>query len=66
MFALNLDPDGTTFWTGDDQTGTVYHVDIATGAIITSFTSNPITGLSDSPLWASCGQRWTTRRPRVS
>jgi len=45
MFALNLDPDNTTFWTGDDGNGTVYHVDIATGAILGSFPSNPLTGL---------------------
>jgi hypothetical protein len=45
IFALNLDPDNTTFWTGDDQTGQVYHVDIATGAILGSFPTNPSTGL---------------------
>ena len=45
LFALNLDPDNTTFWTGDDQNGVVYHVDIATGAVLGSFPSNPSTGL---------------------
>ena len=32
-FALNLDPNGTDFWTADIQTGEVWEVNIATGAI---------------------------------
>ena len=36
-FALNLDPDGTTFWTGSFGNDNLYRVDIATGAVITSF-----------------------------
>lgn len=31
LFALNLDPNGTSFWTGDDTTGILYKVNIATG-----------------------------------
>jgi uncharacterized repeat protein (TIGR01451 family) len=30
-FALNLDPDGTSFWTGSFNTGNFYKVDLATG-----------------------------------
>ena len=45
LFALNLDPDGTSFWTGDDGNGEVYHVDIATGNILGQFNSAPATGL---------------------
>jgi len=43
LFALNLDPDGTSFWTGDLQTGQIFRLDIATGATITQFfsTINP-------------------------
>ncbi len=37
LFALNLDPDNKTFWTADYGTGNVYHVDIATGAVVRSF-----------------------------
>lgn len=53
LFALNLDPDGTTFWTSDDggadvndnSGGTVYHFDIATGALLGQFnTGTPSTG----------------------
>jgi PEP-CTERM motif len=32
-FSLNLDPNGTDFWTGDDATGTIWEINIATGAI---------------------------------
>lgn len=33
IFALSLDPDGKSFWTADLLAGTVWKVDIATGAI---------------------------------
>jgi hypothetical protein len=36
-FALNLDPDGTSFWSADYSTNNVYKFDIATGAILLSF-----------------------------
>jgi Big-like domain-containing protein len=32
LFAMNLDPDGTTFWTADYGNGNVWHINIATGA----------------------------------
>jgi streptogramin lyase len=34
LFAINLDPDGTSFWTADLISGEVFKVDIATGTII--------------------------------
>jgi hypothetical protein len=37
LFALNLDPDGTTFWTGGLGNGQVYRMNIATGAQVTSW-----------------------------
>jgi hypothetical protein len=45
LFSMNLDPDGTTFWTGDDSDGNVFHVNIATGAVLSQFNSSPSTGL---------------------
>ncbi len=43
FFALNLDPDGTSFWTGGYSTGNIYRVDIASGPpAITSFTAPPV------------------------
>jgi sugar lactone lactonase YvrE len=39
LFALNLDPDGKTFWTADLETGNVYRFDIATGKQLIEFNS---------------------------
>ena len=39
IFALNLDPDGTSFWTADLPTGVIYRFDIASGNQLTSFTA---------------------------
>ena len=36
-FALNLDPDGTSFWSADFTTGDVFKFDVATGAVLKSF-----------------------------
>ena len=36
-FAVNLDPDGLSFWTGDYFTGQVFRINLATGAVITQF-----------------------------
>ena len=33
LFAMSLDPDGTSFWTGDSTSGDVWEVNIATGAV---------------------------------
>jgi hypothetical protein len=38
-FALNLDPNGTDFWTGDSISGNIWEVNIATGAIDKQFAS---------------------------
>jgi hypothetical protein len=46
LFAMNLDPDDTTFWTGDIQTGEVSRVDIATGNVLTQFNSSPSSQLA--------------------
>ena len=50
-FALNLDPNGTDFWTADINTGEVWEVNIVSGAIDENWFSSyhsgsePITGL---------------------
>lgn len=46
FFALSLDPDGVTFWTGGYSTGNIYRINIATGANVTSFTAAPNFGLA--------------------
>ncbi len=34
LFALSLDPDGTSFWTGDAVSGGLWRIDMATGNIL--------------------------------
>ena len=41
LFAMNLDPDNTSFWTAGIFSGEVYHVDIESGTVIASFNSGP-------------------------
>jgi WD40 repeat protein len=45
FFAMNLDPDGTSFWSGDLDDGDVYKFDIATGAVLGSFNAGISTAL---------------------
>ncbi|HLO29546.1 MAG TPA: PKD domain-containing protein [Anaerolineales bacterium] len=49
FFAMNLDPDNTSFWTGGFNSGNIYRIDIATGKVLTSFkapTENGLAGLA--------------------
>ncbi len=39
LFALNLDPDTTSFWTADGNSGQVFKVDIQTGTVLQSWSS---------------------------
>ena len=39
LFALNLDPDGTSFWTADLITGNIFRFDIASGTQLVTFVS---------------------------
>jgi hypothetical protein len=34
LFAVNLDPNGTSFWTGDSYSGNIWQVDIASGQVL--------------------------------
>jgi sugar lactone lactonase YvrE len=46
-FALNIDPDGTSFWSADYSSGKIFQFDIATGAILDGFTApSNISGLT--------------------
>ena len=40
LFALNLDPDGTSFWTADYFSGEVFKVDIGTGNILQQWSAS--------------------------
>ncbi|HTP09350.1 MAG TPA: hypothetical protein VMP08_13935 [Anaerolineae bacterium] len=44
LFALNLDSDGTSFWTAGLGSGKVYKVDIASGTLLKSFDAHPFVG----------------------
>ena len=39
-FALNLDPDGVSFWSADYFTGTVYRFSLSTGQVLTTMQSS--------------------------
>ncbi len=45
-FAMNLDPDGESFWTGGYFTGNVYRFRISDGALLTSFNTSPFSTLA--------------------
>jgi hypothetical protein len=34
LFAVSVDPDGTSFWTGDSFSGNIWQVDLATGQVL--------------------------------
>jgi len=40
FFALNLDPNGTSFWSGDFSTGAFFKFDIATGTVLAQTNTN--------------------------
>lgn len=42
-FAMNIDPDGASFWSASFNTGQIYRFDIASGAVITTFPSGAAT-----------------------
>jgi hypothetical protein len=48
LFALNLDPDGTSFWTAGVHSGNVYRVDIESGTVLANFNtgSGGVSGLA--------------------
>jgi len=53
LFALNLDPDGTSFWTATLNSGHVYRIDIAAGNQIKDFSCFPNTQMGGL---AVCGE----------
>ena len=45
LFSLNLDPDGTSFWTADIG-GKLFKVNIASGTVVQSWTSSGVPGFT--------------------
>jgi DNA-binding beta-propeller fold protein YncE len=39
LFSLNVNPDGTSFWAGDDRSGIIYEFDIATGNLLATIST---------------------------
>ena len=46
FFALNLDPDGSTFWSGDQFTNDLFQFDIASGNLVQTIDTNLNVGSS--------------------
>ena len=48
LFALSIDPSGTSFWTGDADSGNIYQINLASGAVMRTITgaSGTLFGLS--------------------
>ena len=46
FFALNLDPDGSSFWSAGYTSGTVYNFSLASGSLLTSFDGSGPGGIS--------------------
>jgi streptogramin lyase len=63
LFALNLDPDGTSFWTGDVNNGLVARVDIASGTVLKSFSSSGAPGFTDLAGLSVKGERTVVTLP---
>jgi hypothetical protein len=55
-FALNLDPNGTSFWSAETRTGNFYRFNIATGDVISGNPPEvgPINATSGSRLYGLC------------
>lgn len=66
---VDLDPDGTSFWAGDDYLGSATKIDIATGAVLASFpVPQNVNGLSvfGAPSAANVASPTGTPTPVVS
>ena len=48
LFAMSVDPSGTSFWTGDSTSGNIYQINMASGAVMQTITgaSGNLYGLS--------------------
>jgi hypothetical protein len=70
LFALNLDPDGTTFWTADISTGLITRINIATGAQVKQIDGNPNTDLAGLAVFGercqSCPASLTLKPPTAT
>jgi sugar lactone lactonase YvrE len=56
FFAMNLDPDGQTFWTADINSGLITRINIATGAQVTQFSGGVETALAGLAIFGEITQ----------
>ncbi|MDP2673418.1 MAG: hypothetical protein Q8Q00_00720 [Dehalococcoidia bacterium] len=66
IFALNLDPDGTSFWTADYSSGNVFKFDIASGTELLTFNVPPNTSLSGLAVFGEVTAAQPTPTPTPS
>ena len=66
IFALNLDPDGTSFWTADYSSGNVFKFDIASGTELLTFNVPPNTSLSGLAVFGEVTAAQPTPTPTTS
>jgi hypothetical protein len=68
LFALNIDPDGTTFWTGDLFTGEVWRINIESGEVITTFNTGIATALGGLSIVGeiTCGTQQISLAPATA
>jgi hypothetical protein len=60
LFALNIDPDGSSFWTAGYSSGNIYHIDIATGSQLGAFNAPHTTSVAGLAIFGEATQGCTT------
>lgn len=60
LFALNIDPDGTSFWTAGYSSGNIYHIDIASGNQLGEFNAAHTTSVAGLAIYGEVTQGCTT------
>ncbi|HWX97896.1 MAG TPA: hypothetical protein VNZ01_13725 [Solirubrobacteraceae bacterium] len=68
LFALNIDPDGTTFWTGDLFTGEVWRINIESGEVVTTFNTGIVSALGGLSIVGeiTCGSQQISLAPTTA
>jgi DNA-binding beta-propeller fold protein YncE len=60
LFALNLDPDGVSYWTAEENSGEIYRIEIATGKVLKTIETH--VGIGGISVWgeqtASSNSDW--------
>jgi hypothetical protein len=60
LFALNIDPDGTSFWTAGYGSGNIYHIDIASGTQLGEFNAPHSPSVAGLAIYGEVTQGCTT------